>query len=302
MSSKRLILLDSSTMALSDCMRKVQFTNRMGLVPKVGSDPLDFGQALHRGIAHYRSRFALGQPCSIEESIEDAVKYYMERPCPKDSPRTVDNLRAVLNGYLLRIPQDPFMPLVTPDKQHVALEIPFKIPLYSDQYTDVLLSGVVDGVGHYGRSSNAKLCIFDTKHSSTTNIRNHLREQLERPQFHVYSYAMSYLGYGEPGTYLPVVIDGIYIDKSLGGRFERSEVKQIERHLIERTLDNARHLAKQMAELSDDIEWPHNYTACHGKYRLCEYNCMCALSSEQQAIPLKYCFTKRVYDPTTFGD
>ncbi len=300
--SKRIILLDATTISNSDCMRKIQLSNRQGLVPKLGSDPLDFGQALHRGVADFRNDLFLRGNQSIDRSVTVASDYYMTRPCPKEKPRTLENLKSVLRGYFEEvIPKDPFTPLILPDKSACALEIPFKIPLYSNERTDVLLSGVVDGVGTYGPSK--RRVVFDTKHSATYNIKNHLKEQLERAQFHIYTYAMKWLGYSDnPDKYLPIVIDAIYIDNSLGGRFERSPVTQIPDYMIERTMDNARWLAKQMADLPDDIDWPHNFNACHGKYRLCDFYSICSIPSKSQHVPIQFCFSKRTYDPSTFGE
>lgn len=302
MTDKRIILLDPSTLANADCMRKIQLGNRQGLQPKLGSDPLDFGQALHRGIADYRTDFFLRGPTHVnsEKSIAVATDYYDKCLCAKEPPRTRDTLALALTFYFEKvIPRDQFVPLMTPDKTKLALEIPFKIPLFSNATTDVLLSGVLDGVGHYGQ----RMVMFDTKHSATFDIKKHLQEQITRPQFQYYAEAMHYLGYGMgDGKYLPIVIDGVYLGNGDDIRFARSEVYQIPTFLIERSMIQARHIAQQMAELEDKDEWPHNFNACQGRYRMCEFNTLCSIPTSSQAIPRRICYKERVYDPTTFGD
>lgn len=298
--SKRIILLDASTVVNAACYRKIQLGNRVGLQPAMGSDPLDFGQALHRGAADYRVDLALRGQANPTKSIELAVEYYEKCRCPKESPRTIDDLERALGHYIDRvIMNDQFVPLVTPDRKMAAIEIPFKIPLYSNQDTDVLLSGVVDTVGTFKN----RMVIMDLKHSASFDIKKHMAEQVVRIQFHIYSYAMHYLGYhdpGEPDKRLPIMVDGVYLGDTI--RCSRSALHYIPDFLVNRTMNFVRHTAKQMAELPDNIEWPHNFDACQGRYRMCEFDPICSIPSDVQHVPIGICFKRRVYDPTTFGD
>lgn len=298
--TKRIILLDASTVVNAACYRKLQLGNRQGLQSAMGSDPLDFGQALHRGAADYRMDLALREQANPKKSIELAVEYYKECRCPKESPRTIDDLVRALGHYIDRvIVNDLFVPLVTPDRTKAAIEIPFKMPLYSNEHTDVLLSGVVDTVGTFKN----RMVIMDLKHSATFDIKKHMAEQLTRIQFHIYSHAMHYLGYhdpAEPDKRLPIMIDGVYLGDPV--RCSRSALHHIPDFMVDRTMDFVRHVAKQMAELSDDVDWPHNFDACQGRYRMCEFDPICSIPKAYQHVSISVCFKKRIYDPTTFGD
>lgn len=299
--SKNIILLDASSFENSACLRRVQFSNRIGLVSKLGSDPLDFGQAVHRALAKFRKAVALKQLVNVEECVNEGVEYYAGRMCVKEPPRTIDALRKVISQYINQALYDHFYPLTVGDK--VAIEIPFKIPFYSTPLTDVLLSGVIDGIGKVGSPIVGPVAIRDIKTSATFKIQQHLKEQLERPQFHVYTYAASYLGYSEPGKYLPIQIDGIYIGKD-DPEFKCSEVHHVPEFLVDNTIKALMHLAKQMAELveSGEEQWPHNYNQCHGKYRLCEYSNICQVPKASQHVPIKFMYETRVYDPAKFGE
>ena len=299
--TKNIILLDASSFENWPCPRRVQFTNRMGLVSKFGSDPLDFGQAIHRAIAKFRKAVALGQPVNIEDCVKEGSDYYFSRVCPKEPPRTPAMLEKCIRAYIKQAVYDPFHPLVAGEK--VAIEIPFKIPLYSTPKTDVLLSGVIDGIGKYGSIVNGDLTLRDIKTSATFKIQQHIKEQLDRPQFHIYSYAAAYLGFSDPGKFLPIQIDGIYIGKE-EPQFERSFIYHIPEFLIDATMSAVVHTAKQMAELleSNTELWPHNFNQCHGKYRLCEYSNICQVPPSTQHVPIKYLYETRIYDPAKFGE
>lgn len=293
---KRIIRLDPSTQERSACLRNVQLVNRQGWVPNEGSAPLDFGQALHRAIGAWSVDRKLGQLRDTESYIRIAMDYYVGRMCLKAPPRDPDNLQRVLKDYFEWYQfNDRFDPLMVDGK--VAVELPFSLPLYSTPDTDVLLCGVIDAVG----IQDDELGFKDVKHSSTNKIDDHLAEQLLRPQFHVYSYALHTLGFAK--YYPPVIVDAIYISKQRrGGMCRRTNMTAMEPHLVENTIRNMRHFAKVMAELPDDEPWPENYSACHGKYSQCMFMHMCQLPHNQQQIFLDNLCSKRDYNPATFGD
>lgn len=305
---KRIILLDPSSLERADCPRKLQLSNRVGLVPKMGSDALDFGQALHRAASDFRTDLHLHQNPQLKKSTDLAISYYEKCFCTKEPPRSVDNLRVACMTYLEWIleTQKEFRPLITPDGKNIAIEIPFKIPLYSNEHTDVLLSGVVDTAGIFtARHSKPRMTLLDIKTSASFDVRKHLQDQMQRPQFHVYSYAFRELGYIDPerpGKRLPIVIDGVYIGNQDNVKIARSDAYEIPDYLVDRTMDYARFIAKQMAWSKDDGAWPHNYNVCQGRYRMCEFSTICSVSDKEQHVPQKICFNTRHYDPLKFGE
>lgn len=297
--TKRIIRLDPSTAEHTNCWRKTQLINRQGYTPKEGSAPLDFGQALHRAIGAWtvdRMRPETLKPPA--HYVEIALEYYVGRMCIKFPPRDIDNLRVCVEDYIERYTfGDQFTPL-TNSEGKVAVELPFAIEFYSNEHTDVILTGVIDAVGTWGGS---EFCFKDIKHSSTTRIEEHLNNSVNRPQFHVYAWALQHEGFCE--YYPPVVVDAIYIAKTRrGAQFRRRGPEPMEPHMVENTMRNMLQIAKTMAELPDTEIWPENYNACDGKYRVCEFANVCQLPHESQQMPLDALFDQRDYNPATFGD
>lgn len=301
--NKRIVILDASTLAHVGCLRYVQLSNREGLQPKIGSDPLDFGQALHRGIAAlYRDKINT-DPATLcaEKYVDIATSYYKTRMCPKLAPRTIDWLECAMAHYVDTYRFDSFSPLY--NKTTDTLEITFAIKIYENETTIVILSGAVDAIGFSVKDTNKLLYIRDTKHSSTTKQKAHMEEQLGSPQFHIYSWALAQIGYNG-GNPMPIQIDSVYLNpKQIGATFVRSDIKYIDKYLLDRTMSMVMFYAKLIADqLPDDKPWPHNFKECHGKYRLCEFNPICQSPDNSQHIPRQIMFTSRRYDPTTFGN
>ncbi len=293
--NKRLIRLDSSSLEHWNCPRKFQFVNRLGLIPKLGSAPLDWGQALHRGIALW----SRGNMPS--EAIDDALEHYNKKMCVKIPPRTPHNLQVCLQEYFEEYANDQWVPLNAGDGK-LAVELPFALPLLATETTDVLLCGTIDSV--VMNRDTSQLAFKDIKHSSTTKPDSHLEEQLGRPQFHIYTWALHHEGLRRPdGGYLPVIVDAVYIDKKYdGARFRRTAPTILEDWVVERTMEYVRSVARILAELPDEELWPHNYNACHGKYSKCDFVNVCQLPKGQQPIVIDMMFGKRDYNPATFGD
>lgn len=296
--NKRIIRLDPSTAELLPCWRKVQLVNRLGYTPRESSAPLDFGQALHRAIAAWMADKATQQLKSPEHYSQIALEYYIPRMCIKYPPRDPDNLKVCVEEYIERYTfGDQFAPAINASGD-IAVELPFAIPFYANEHTDVLLTGVIDAVGTWG---GQEFCFKDIKHSSTTKIEEHLNNSVNRPQFHVYAWALQHEGFAE--YYPPVVVDAIYIAKTRrGAQFRRRGPEPMEPHMVENTMRNMLMLARTLAELPEDEPWPENYNACDGKYSRCAFANVCELPHASQEMPLEALFDRREYNPATFGD
>ena len=302
MSTKRIIRLDSSSLELLSCPRRFQFVNRMGLVPKMGSAPLDWGSALHKAIARWSISRARGMVVDEVAIIDEAVAWYNDRMCLKNEPRSGANLRRCLEDYFAEYAHEEFYPLTTRDGA-VAVELPFAIPIYSTDTTDVLLTGKVDAIGLWGRDK--RLVIKDIKHSSSFKPASHMEEQLGRPQFHIYIAACAHMGLIDDVTKSPmrVVVDCVYISKTApGAKLMRSPATVIEPFMLENTMAYVRDSARRVAEWSDEEPWPHNYGECHGKYRKCDFFDVCTVPLRDQSIALSHMFNKREYDPRKFDE
>jgi len=300
--SKRIIRLDSSSLELSSCPRRFQFVNRQGLIPKLGEAPLDWGSALHKGIAKWAVQRARGQEPDLTKIADEAVEWYNGRLCLKNEPRSGANLRRCLMEYFTEYVDDQFVPLTTKSGE-VAIELPFALPLYSNEHTDVLLTGKIDGIGIY---QSGPLVIKDVKHSSSTKPESHMEEQLGRPQFHIYAEALKRLGlvdHERGGAHPRIVVDCVYISKQFqGAKFKRSAPTVIEPYIIAQTMEFVMLEARRVAELRDDEVWPHNYGACHGKYSKCKFYDLCTVPVQSQQIAINMLFDKREYNPKTFDE
>lgn len=295
--TKRIIRLDPSSLELYSCPRKFQLSNRFGYVPKHGAPPLDFGQALHKAIAAWRIDRVRGCETDARKYIDIGTQYYAACMCAKAEHRSLDNLFAVLRDYFKWYRVDPFQPLLLSNGD-VGVELSFSRRVYENEHTIVYLCGVIDGLGFYDGNT---LTLLDTKHSSSTKIEAHLEEQQARPQFHIYSWVVREEQL--VSHYVPIVIDGVYISKKYSGaKLQRAGPYVIPDHLIERTMSRVMHVAREIAETPDDVEWRYNYSECHGKYSLCQYYNICQVDAESQAMPLKYQFSQREYNPAKFGE
>lgn len=300
--SKRIIRVDPSSLESWPCLRKFQFVNRMGLVSKIRDDALEFGQALHRGVAEWMRDRALGkQRANTNEYIQIAEAYYKSRLCPHAPPRDPDNLVMALQDYFDRYAKDPFQPLCT-STGSVAVELPFEYPILETEHTTVMLTGVVDSIGH--SLPNRVFAMKDLKHSSTTNMEAHLNAQRERMQFKIYSAAIRHHGFCS--YYPPVIVDAIYISKKFrGARLYRTDPFVIEDHQVERAMKFVRYVAERLVDLPDNEVWPHVFGTqmCEGRYnKQCEFVPICMSKDEDQQHAIDVMFARREYNPATFGE
>jgi len=304
MTNKRIIRLDSTSLTDWPCRRKFQFTNRMGLIPKMGRPPLDWGAALHRGIAAWYKQRARGAEIDVVAIIDEAVAWYNTRMCLKTHPRDGKNLRVTLEEYVVEYADDTFAPLTLQRTGESAVELPFATKIAESSDTIVLLTGKIDGVGLYG--PERRVVIKDIKHSSSFKPASHMEEQLSRPQFHIYTWELKQLGLVDKefdGDYLPIVIDCAYIDKkTMGARFLRSPITVPDAYLVERTMEYVHEVANDLLQLQDTVPWSHNYSVCHGKYSKCDFYDVCQCPIESQDIAIGHMFNKREYNPATFDE
>lgn len=309
---KKIVRLDPSTLALTGCWRNVQLRNVLGYEPRIKSAPLSFGSILHKAAASWRTANALGTPLNNDELRRSLVRKYTESPTNFKAPRMPEDLDTILRGYLEYLSDtrdEGFKPLVVtkPDgSREVSVEKPYEIPFVTTPEVTVLLCGVVDAIGIL---PSGRQVLLDTKHSNTTWISGHLDEMSYRKQFIIYSYVLRQLGFpaNQPG-YAPVVVDGIYISPKLpkaASRFQRSDPIDIHAHVVDRVILEARFKAELLANfasLSAESIWPHDYDQCDGKYEPCMFKDICRMVTDQQQPLLDMFFTKRVYDPRTFGE
>jgi len=295
---KALIRLDASSLSLIGCKRRFQLTNLLGYTAPIQAPWLDFGGAIHQGIADWRRARALQQQHDEKEIIRKAQHWYALRPCEKGEPRDIDNLALVLQQYFDVYRLDNIKPLTvsTPD---VAVELPFQIPWMEFEDVAVDLCGAMDLVGECG----GRKMFLDVKHSSTTAIQSHQEEQLLRPQFHIYSWVLRKIGFVD--YYPPVVVDGVYINKKYRGcKLFRSLPHELSEFMVERVMDDVREWTTEIVRLwrarGKHVAWPCNYSQCAGKYEKCEFTYVCQAPDQFQTLALGQ-FAQRVYDPRTFG-
>jgi hypothetical protein len=274
----------------------------LGYVPKIGEAPLDWGSGIHRGVAEwYRARWR--QEISEAKIILDTRAWFDNKLCLKNHPRNGENLELCLQEYFRQYQGEQFRPLETKDS--LAVELSFAVPLYANEHTDVLLTGKIDAIGKYG--ADQRLVFKDIKTSTATGYKTHAEEQASRSQFHIYTWVLRKLGFRDldrpSQAYLPVVIDGLYINKDkVGCKLYRGPVTVIEQFMVTRTMEFVMQKAKELAELPDEKVWTHNYSQCHGRYSRCKFYDVCQVPTESQSIALNMLFNRREYNPATFDE
>lgn len=298
---KTLIRLDPSSLALWACPRKFEFSNIHGYVSKLSSTPLDFGQALHRAIAAWTVDRLKGVVQPHEYYTKIAVDYFATRLCVKNHPRDIPNLVRALEDYFNSWSRaDDFVPLINDDGK-AAVEMPFEFPnFYEDDHVTITLCGVIDAIGTMGGD---KLRVFkDIKHTSSENIPAYLDSYKNSQQFQFYSYALRRIGWTD--YYPPCIVDGVFISRKFqGAKCVRSNILDMQDFLVERTVQRVTDVCAEISRmLVRGGAFTHDFTQCDGKYRRCDFDPVCHIQGQFQALALKSAFTQREYNPATFGD
>jgi len=282
---KNILRIDASTLQVSDCARQVYLQNIQGYQPKRGNVNLVWGNAIHKGIAHWvltRDK---------DTAIQRALDYYEKQELTYTHPvKDEISVEYVLNKYFIAYKEDSFAPLEANGK--LAIELPFKIPFYATPKTDVILCGMMDAIG-----TESKPCFKDIKTSSSYNPNKYFTTYENSLQMMIYTWVIKHLGIYN--YYLPVVIDGIFCSKS-GIKMQRSAPIDYSPLVIDRMMDWARKRVAYITQCYETNDYPYNFSRCKHEYGTCTFIDHCKMQDAYQEQNLSGNFTQRTYDPTNF--
>ncbi len=292
MTNKQILLIDASSIKESDCLAKFHYMNILGYRPKLAPYKMEYGTAGHLAIDNwYRTK-------DVNASVRMAVEYY-NKVCPnipdKDF-RDAGHLGFTLMNYFATYGiGDPFKPLVN-DAGEMAVEMAFKIPYKSYEHTDVVLCGKIDAIGHYGNT----LVILDHKFTSIAAPDKYFEQYKMSVQMMMYILGARLSGLVD--YYLPVVIDGIFINKS-GARFQRSDFLDYrEDQIAEYKVWLDERIDRIVAGMEGRAPFARNFTYCHASFGECTYFPVCSVQEGYRQGMLDSRYDIKKYDPETFGE
>jgi len=293
--SKRIVRIDPSSLALSDCSEKFRLSNLEGLVSKIANHKMDYGTGFHKGIAEWHKT-------GDAQLAKQTTLFHMASSTsviPKDDLRQGGHCVKSVAAYCEKYKHDQFVPARHGDV--VGVELPFMIPWKAYETCDVVLCGVVDAIGTW----NNRIKVFkDIKtHKplwmNKKVVDDYFASYEMSHQMMIYSWAIKQLGWAN--YYIPCIIDGAFIVKDQC-EFYRSQ-------LIEYRADQVEDCMKWVGERIDDLvdsiegrkEWRRNFTQCTGKYGGCQFSRVCYVQEGYRAGTISSLFNVRDYDPCKFN-
>ena len=288
---KTILRIDPSTLANSSCLEKVRLSNVCGYTGKTPDHKIDFGTGFHKAIeAWYKT--------GSEEAALQAAKLHSSTTktiIPTDDYRNGLYLWTCVKGYIDRYGKYDSFKLAMRDGVP-AVELPFKIPFRAYETVDVILCGVIDAIGY----ENNKPCFKDIKTTAAYNPLAYFRSYDVSIQMMIYSWVLKQLGWAD--YYPPVIIDGIFLSER-GVKFIRSSPVTYRKDLVEECM---LWVSQKVDEIVSAIEgrsqWTKNFSACSGKYGMCDFFLHCSVQEAYRENILNNNFDTRVYDPEKFHE
>ena len=287
--SKPILRIDASSLKDSDCPRNFHLSNVLGYTEQTPSHKTEYGSALHLAAA------SLYRGDTPEVCLNKAIEYFMASPCdPGTDYRSAGHLMETTKDYLAYYApkNETFKPLRL-SAEHVAVELPFKIPFMSFPEVDVILCGVMDAIGHWGNT----FCFKDIK---TTGLSpNYFFDKWHTDiQMVLYSWTLKQLSMSE--GYPPALIDAVFLSKTKPALFQRQLI-DLQPDRVEETMDWVRERVTELVARYVNGNWKKNFTRCETKYGQCKFYNICKAPEVLGQNILDRHFKIRVYDPTTFG-
>jgi hypothetical protein len=289
---KQTLLIDASSIKESDCLAKFNYMNIMGLRTKYPAYKMEYGTAGHNALEHwYKTK-------DKNAAVKLALDYY-SRTCPnipENDFRTPAHLGFTLLNYFKTYENgDPFKPLIN-EAGVPAVELAFKIPYKAYEKVDVVLCGKIDAIGYYGNT----LVILDHKFTSIASPDKYFEQYRMSVQMMMYILGARLSGLVD--YYLPVVIDGIFVNKS-GARFQRSDFLDYREDQITEYKEwlNEK-IDRIVAGIEGRASFARNFTYCYASFGECPYYRICSVQEGYREGVIASLYNVKKYDPETFGE
>jgi hypothetical protein len=277
--------------AFSSCPRSYQYFIREHLQPKRVAAPLNFGAAVHAGIAHFTRAWHKTEYTKDAKVLEEmknaamaeAVTGWREQEMSEKEWRTPEKLVVVLAALIDWKITENARPYVLHGGPVV--ERSFSDDSFSADYT---FCGKIDEL----QVCYGTVTVMDYK--TTSNLRGDKRKGEAKyipaefwEQFrlsaamHGYAFAASKL----VGARVPqIAIVGIGIDKSVGGGVViEKQIFQVNVEQLEEWTRDYRHWIKLMQICEEEAYFPKNPDACFSYMRRCKYHSICMTNCSARA-------------------
>ena len=285
---KMIIRLDPTTLNLANCSKAFELHNLMGMVTKKKDHIPEYGQAVHIMAAD------LQRGVKPLVAISTGLDYFVAQDLETDW-RDEIHLHKVLHKYATKYLHDDFAAM-RDNKGDYGVELPFAIPLITTDWCDILLSGVIDSVGHLGSLP----CFKDIKCTSKWNATSFIESYRKSIQFKVYSYVLKTMGFT---PYLPpVMIDCVFLkNDDTFCELKRSMLMDFTEEEVEETMTWVRAKALELATNMRDNIFLKNTTNCnlHSEDG-CKFKGLC-WGTDGMKMFAGQRFKQRLYDPAKFG-
>lgn len=287
-----LIRLDPTSAKELSCPHKFMLHNMCGLTSKTPKSATEFGQAMHRGIAHW---LRSGKQDAIG-AIGVAVEYLAgsDAVLSDSDPRTPTKAKDLLQGYFDRYSKfDPFT-IASDTQGKLAIELPFSIPFMRVDGVQINIAGVLDALGELSRVPAFKDIKTTSAKSSPTKYFEDYETSL---QMMFYSWTLKEAGFCK--TYPGAVIDGIFISQK--EPFVRSPLIEYRPDVIEEMVDWIYEQCVQIIQYAKQDKFPKNFGFCSANFG-CDFRIICTAQEGFRKHILNSQFKQREYNPANFGN
>ena len=289
--NKTILRIDPSSFIISDCSMRFKLSNIDGYTSQTPCHKMHYGSSFHKAIAiWYRTK-------DKQKAMLAGMEMMNKVTVPESDWRTASHLLATIHEYIVAYEKhDRFVPS-TNSSGELGIELPFKLPYRSYEHTDVILCGVVDAVGMW----DEKIPVFKDIKTTAANPMYYFDTYELSPQMILYSYVLKQLGFAGGKVYPPAIIDGVFINKS-GCKLNRSGLITFRDDQIDTFMECfSERVDDLVARLEGRRKWTHNYSQCEGKFGACQFKRVCSVREEVRSGMLESLFSRRIYDPATFG-
>ena len=291
--TKKVILIDASILAESNCLRKFYYKNQLGLVSHGPTDyKLEFGTAFHLGKKVYETS---GGDTNL--AISKAFEYYAKSEIQAQISAT-DYRQITTLGELLQKDFDMFPlnsdPAITLKDSTGApvVEKSFCIPYLVTDTVEFLLVGVIDRIVKYDKY----YAILDYKTTGLKEQTLYMKGFLLSLQMMIYTWAVSQLFpmFGPIGAFVEVAWINRISNISRSSIIFYTNEQYDEMHALINTF------CRSIIQSFESGNFPPNFTCCKG-FKLCEFFNLCCENKSLRNELIELDYAKRTYNPLTFG-
>ncbi len=306
METKRVVMLNSSALRRSACMRRLNYVLSGYREKMVGNDII-FGTCFHDFAAHFVTTGDFGQSVEVgwKARLREKNLYTKFRKEYLDDPAF---FRGVCTLWAME--RSDWKTVKIADTTLV--ELPWAYPFYVGEHIEVVLCGTVDSICEH-KINEGVMSIKDYKTTSALDSSEYFAKYKMSLQLMFYYFGITKLCEMKPDSALAkkwlgastsgVMIEGIFIKKSLADcEFKKSELFTFSKERMNEFESMLISLCEQLDKPANH-EWPRQglvNAACEseGYGRKCAFfDCCSAESNDEGEMILRASFSREKYDP-----